>query len=85
MLGRLAASFLLMLSLALQVYGQSYSLSGRLYDDQINPLASGTVVLLNPTDSTLEFFGVSNREGTFQIRNIKEGNYLLQASFMGYS
>lgn len=68
----------------LQIFGQSHSLSGKLFDDQLRPLASGTVVLLNPTDSTLEFFGITNAQGQFQIRNVKEGNYLLQASFIGF-
>jgi hypothetical protein len=70
--------------LGMIVHGQSFSLSGNLYDDQLHPLGSGTVVLLNPTDSTLEFFGITNAQGQFQIRNIKEGNYLLQASFIGF-
>jgi len=77
-------SLLLAVSMFIQLNGQSYSLWGNLYDDQIRPLASGTVVLLNPMDSTLEFFAVTNTSGHFQIRNIKEGNYLLQASFMGF-
>ncbi|MCK5068854.1 MAG: outer membrane beta-barrel protein [Bacteroidales bacterium] len=59
-------------------------MTGRLYDDQVNPLVSGTVVLLNPVDSTMEFFGITNAQGQFEIRNIKEGSYLLQASFMGF-
>lgn len=84
MIGKTCALFVWILTLFAEVYGQSYSLSGHLYDDQLSPLASGTVVLLNPSDSTLEFFGVSNRAGFFQIKNIKEGNYLLQASFMGF-
>jgi hypothetical protein len=66
-----------------QAFGQ-WSLTGNLYDDQVNPLASGTVVLLNPADSTMEFFGITNAQGQFEIRNIKEGSYLLQASFMGF-
>ena len=70
--------------LVLQVNGQKWSLTGRVYDDQAEPLASGTVVLLNPADSTMEFFGITNALGQFEIRNIKEGSYLLQASFMGF-
>jgi len=73
-----------LVALASQLFGQSYSLSGRLYDDEVQPLASGTVVLLNPADSTLEFFGVTNAQGQFEIRNIKAGKYLLQASFIGF-
>jgi hypothetical protein len=61
-----------------------HSLTGRLFDENLNPLASGTVVLLHPTDSTLEFFAISNAQGQFQLRNIREGNYLLQASYIGF-
>ena len=75
---------LALLFLGTGVFGQTYSLSGRLYDQDVRPLASGTVVLLNPVDSTLEFFGITNNLGEFQIRNIREGNYLLQASFIGF-
>ena len=81
---RLFVSFLLGTAIWLGVQAQSYSLAGALYDDQLHPLAAGTVVLLHPTDSTLEFFGVSNSRGQFQILNIKEGSYLLQASFIGF-
>ena len=75
---------LLLIVLGLPSFGQSWSLIGNLFDDQANPLASGTVVLLNPADSTMEFFGITNGQGHFEIRNIKEGSYLLQASFMGF-
>jgi hypothetical protein len=67
-----------------QAYGQTWSITGRLYDDQAEALSSGTVVLLNPVDSTLEFFGITNAQGQFEIRNIKEGSYLLQASYIGF-
>ncbi len=76
-------SVLLFLSV-LQLTGQNWSLSGRLFDDQVHPLTAGTVVLLNPADSTMEFFGITNAQGQFEIRNIKRGAYLLQASFMGF-
>lgn len=81
---RILFFLLLIAGLSIEVYGQSYSLSGRLYDDQLSPLTAGTVVLLNPADSTLEYFGISNAQGHFEIRNIKEGPYLLQASFIGF-
>jgi hypothetical protein len=78
---------LLMLSLLMvfQAHGQTWALTGSLYDDQVKPLSSGTVVLLNPADSTMEFFGITNAQGRFEIRNIKEGSYLLQASFIGFT
>ncbi len=73
-----------MVVMAVPLFGQ-HSLSGRLFDDEVRPLASGTVVLLNPVDSTLEFFGVTNAQGQFEIPGIKAGRYLLQASFIGFS
>ncbi len=75
---------LLLIVLSIQLYSQTHTLAGRLFDDEVTPLASGTVVLLNPVDSTLEFFGITNAQGQFEIRNIKEGKYLLQASFIGF-
>ena len=75
---------ILLVLVTVQLSGQSYALRGRLLDDQALPLASGTVVLLNPADSTMEFFGITDSRGRFEIRSIKAGNYLLQASFMGF-
>jgi len=80
---RFLTGFILAFS-AVQLSAQTYSLSGRLYDDKAEPLVSGTVVLLNPVDSTMEFFGITNNQGGFEIRNIKEGRYLLQASYIGF-
>lgn len=75
---------LILFMLVLQASGQSWSLTGRLFDDRAEPLASGTVVLLNPADSTMEFFGITGALGRFEINGIREGQYLLQASFMGF-
>ena len=75
---------LLLAIAAAQLSAQAYSITGRLFDDLAEPLASGTVVLLDPADSTMEFFGITDNLGRFGIRNIKEGSYLLQASYMGF-
>ena len=75
---------LLLHLLSLPSFGQSFALTGRLYDDQADPLASGTVVMLNPLDSTMEFFGITDASGRFEIRDIRGGSYLLQASYMGF-
>jgi len=68
----------------LPAFGQNWMLTGRLYDNEAEPLLAGTVVLLNPVDSTMEFFAISNSQGLFELRNVKQGDYLLQASFMGF-
>ncbi len=66
-------------------YGSQYMLSGKVFDQDARPLEFSTVTLLDPQDSTLRFFGITDREGSFLIRNIEAGNYLLQAAFIGYN
>jgi len=58
-------------------------LSGTVSDEQGEALGYATVALLNPMDSILNYFGVTDNKGFFKIRNIKEGDYLLQYSFVG--
>lgn len=53
--------------------------------DSINkPLAFATISLLNKADSTFESFAVSDKNGNYEIKDAKEGSYLLQSSFIGY-
>jgi len=60
-----------------------HALIGTVSDQQGEALGYATVALLNPTDSILNYFGVTDNKGFFRIRNIKEGDYLLQYSFVG--
>ncbi len=60
-----------------------HSLKGKVLDDSGNTLSHATVALLNPSDSTLQFFGVTNAKGEYHIRNVKSGNYLMQYSYVG--
>jgi len=75
---------LIILSLALAgpILAQN-ALTGTVSDDQGKALSYATVALLNPSDSILNYFGVTDSKGTFKIKNIKEGDYLLQYSFVG--
>lgn len=63
---------------------QSANLTGDVMGDKGVPLNSATVVLLNPKDSTLEFFGITNEKGHFEVKTVKSGNYLLQVAYLGY-
>ena len=58
-------------------------LKGRVIDESGNPIELTTVVLLNHTDSTLKYFGVTNKDGYYQIKAVKNDNYLLQFSYVG--
>jgi len=59
------------------------SVKGRVIDEKGEPLSYATVALLNPVDSTLKFFGVTNNKGIYQIKHIKTGKYIMQFSFVG--
>lgn len=58
-------------------------LTGRILDKADKPLPFATVVLLQPKDSVMKFFGVTNDNGIYQIRRVKDGKYLMQFSFTG--
>ncbi len=73
---------ILVLALAAPILAQ-HKLTGRVGDRQEEPLSYATVALLNPMDSILIYFGVTDDQGTFKIANIKKGEYLLQYSYVG--
>lgn len=60
------------------------SLSGNLIDEEGNPIVYATAVLLNPIDSTMSYYGITDEDGLFVIKNIKEGTYILQTGSMGF-
>lgn len=74
----------ILLLLPISSWAQPGLLRGNLVDDQAKPLVFATVALLQKTDSTLAFFAISDGGGTFEIKNIQPGNYILQASFLGH-
>jgi hypothetical protein len=74
----------ILMGIALTGFAQNFSLTGTVFADDGSPLVYSSVVLLNPADSTMQAFGITNKEGNFDIKNIKKGNYLLQAAFLGY-
>ncbi len=71
------------LSVAWSCFAQN-SLRGHVFSSDGSPLLYSSVVLLNPTDSTMQAFGITAKDGNFDIKNIKTGDYLLQVSFLGY-
>ncbi|MFD2201292.1 TonB-dependent receptor [Shivajiella indica] len=80
--------FLISLVLYSSVQGQipskRWTLSGSVQDENGNLLPSATITLLDPNDSTLLTFGVSNPQGNFEIKNLREENLILQISFTGF-
>lgn len=72
------------LGIAWAGFAQTYPLEGDVFSTDGPPMVYSSVVLLNPADSTMEAFGITNNEGRFSIKNIKEGDYLLQVAFLGF-
>lgn len=77
----LIISFLL---ISWSTYSQTVNLSGTVLNETGEPLMYATAVLLDPADSTLKFYGITDENGQFEIRDIKDGDYLLQIAFLGY-
>lgn len=62
---------------------KTFDISGTLYDTLDLPLASATVLLLNPGDSTMLAFVRSNEKGEFTFSKVQAKPYLLKASYIG--
>lgn len=63
---------------------QKFTLKGQLADSAGAPLASATVLLLNPKDSSLVNFAASNYRGYFEMKNINRAEYIFKVSYVGY-
>ena len=70
--------------LAVSLTATGQSLSGTVLDETGTPLPSSTVVLLDPADSTMQYFGITGMGGDFAIKGIQRGSYLLQAAYIGH-
>ena len=60
-----------------------HSMRGQVLDEQDQPIDYATVALLNPGDSILAYFGITNTQGNYQIKGIQEGEYIIQFSYVG--
>lgn len=61
------------------------TLKGRLVDSTAKQsLKDASITLLDPSDSTLELYGLTKADGSFEIANISFGTYLLHIVFQGY-
>lgn len=71
-------------AMSLTGFGQKFSIKGLVSDTLSSPLPSATVMLLNPKDSSLVNFGISDIKGAFEIKNVSKGSYQLKITFVGY-
>ena len=58
--------------------------TGRIHNAAGEPLAGVSIALLYPEDSTLATFGITDKAGAYEITNVKNGTYVLQAASVGF-
>lgn len=59
-------------------------ISGRLVDENKAALPSATVMLTSAEDSVLVGFSMSDAAGRFVLKNVPQGEFILQVTFLGY-
>ncbi|NOS56362.1 MAG: TonB-dependent receptor, partial [Cyclobacteriaceae bacterium] len=76
---------IVLLSIVQISVAQKFSIKGQVTDSTKSALPSSTVMLLSQKDSTLVNFGVSDKTGLFEIKNVSVGDYFLKVTFVGYA
>jgi hypothetical protein len=63
----------------------SGSIKGKLVDTLYKEtLSEATVTILNPVDSSVITYSISNSKGEFEIKDLDSGNYRLMITYSGY-
>lgn len=63
--------------------GQTFQITGKVVDEENNPIAFSNVLLLNASDSTFVQGTSTDDKGKFLLKEIVPSLYLLQASYIG--
>jgi len=66
------------------VFGQEFSITGKIFDETGEPVAYANIVLLKAIDSTIITGTTSDDFGAFTINQIDSKNYILKVSFIGF-
>ncbi|MFT4535743.1 MAG: iron complex outermembrane receptor protein [Saprospiraceae bacterium] len=76
---------LIFLSCSVVTINAQYSLSSKLLDGDGAPVMFANVVLYSTTDSKMIKVESSDENGQFKFRNLENGSYYIEASFIGYT
>lgn len=63
----------------------SQSISGKIVDQDKNPLEFVAVAVMNPADSLLISYATTDETGAFELKQLKEGKILVQAHLIGFA
>ncbi|PSK89602.1 TonB-dependent receptor [Taibaiella chishuiensis] len=80
---RICWLFLLLAGIVCPAHAGFHEVSGKITDSTGAGLDAASIALLRPEDSTLVTFAISSK-GTFLVKDVPAGDYLLQAAMMGY-
>ena len=69
---------------SVQLFAQKHNIQGVISDTNDEYLINASVILLNKKDSVLVTFALTNNNGKFQLEKVEPGDYLLQATYLGY-
>ena len=78
-------AILSLLLAAAAIAARAYDVTGRVVDDQGEPMIKSTVRLLSPRDSSAIKGAITNDRGAFRITGAPTGTYILEATYMGYT
>ena len=76
--------FITLLFASIESFGEEAAITGKVSDKNNEPLTGAIAELRNAADSTLAKVNVADASGAFLFQNIKEGQYFLKVSFMGF-
>lgn len=82
---KLFSFFILLFCVHLTGFAQELCISGKVVDKQGQPFDGCNILLISQRDSVDRSFTVSESNGTFKLKELKEGSYLLEISFVGYT
>ena len=75
--------FILLLT-AIMSYANGQQVSGLAKDESGSPLSGATISLVRIKDTSVIKFAVTKQNGTYNFSEIKDGNYKVLGSFVGY-
>ena len=84
---RKVSIFLFFMFFCVSIFAQNPArvmIKGIIQDTSSNVMGGATVMLLAPKDSALINFSRANDKGVFEFKNVKNSNYILKVSYVGY-
>lgn len=76
--------FVIFLCVSNYVFSQSSTVTGIITDPNNQPIELASVVLLNPKDSTVVNYSITDNKGFFRITEPKHSKFIFQASSMSF-